>query len=95
MPRVFLDHVGVDPAQRQGAATAAGELIVERRPGHGLARKVAFLGEGREVGRGPVRVGVPKAASSWSYSLGRGSPREADAEPGLFHVGHVPDDAEQ
>ena len=58
VPGVLLDHVGVDPAQRQGAAAAAGELIVQRCPGHRLAGQVAFLGKGREVGLGPVRVGV-------------------------------------
>ena len=58
VPGVLLDHVGVDPAQRQRAAAPAGELIVQRCPGHRPAGQVAFLGKDREVGLGPVRVGL-------------------------------------
>jgi hypothetical protein len=58
VPSVLLGHVGIDPAQRQRATAHADELIVQRCPGHRLARQVAFFGEGLEVSLGPVRIGL-------------------------------------
>jgi len=100
VPRVLLDHVDVDPAQRERlpAAGPRGQRVqvVHRRGGVPAPRHLgAVAGEvGRRVGvvdvvEVPVRVGVG-VVQRLGVPAG-----QVPEEPVALHLGHVPDQPEQ
>jgi hypothetical protein len=52
VPGVLLDHVGVYPAQRHGAATAVARLIYSRLPGSATASRAGSGAAALSAGRG-------------------------------------------
>ena len=100
VPGVLLDHVHVDPAQVHGdAADRVHERLVQgpargRGPG-----QLTFPVKGREIRLGAGRLGqveVPiRVVVAAVQVVQPGLACEAHPEPGLFHLGHVPDQPEQ
>ena len=100
MAGVLLDHVQEQLAQRDRitfgvAANEAQVVIVRELLGEGnlLAPCRPRLRDHGRVGDRPVEVGVGVGVGL--VALWYVMPGEPAAEPGAFHLGHVPDQAEQ
>ena len=100
MAGVLLDHVHEQLAQRDrltlGVAADEAEVVVAREPlseGDLLAPRRPRLLDHSRVSDRPVEVGV--GVGLGLVALGYVKPGEPAAEPAAFHLGHVPDQAEQ
>jgi SAM-dependent methyltransferase len=98
VPRVLLDHVRHDPAQRDIAAPPEAPDVEGRRRGHERPRVVA-LGPPEPEGLGHVGGGHV-APRRLPVQVGREDPGHLLAarhrpEPVALHLGHVPDQAQQ
>jgi hypothetical protein len=92
---VLLDHVQVDEAQRHHLA-AVGERVVQGRVGHRRVGQLELLGQPGVVGGGPGRVDPLEVGTlvGPERAVDRLA-REALAEPGALHLGHVAHQPEQ
>lgn len=98
VPRVLLDHVEVDPAQREFFRTA-GEALVEGTAGRDSVGELDLVPVGGEVGLGllgrrEVEVAVPALVGAVQIAY-RLLPVELPAEPPALDLGEMADQAEQ